>query len=91
MKQRHEGAAAGKPDRCLAGRVSTADHAHAFGAAELRLGRAGGVEDARAFVLLKIVDRQPPVLRAGGDQDRARGDLVILLQPHDVTSVARLQ
>ena len=43
------------------------------------------------FVLVKIVDRQPPVLRAGRDHDRARGDLVILLQADNVASVARLE
>ena len=85
MKQRHERAAAGQPDRGLAGRVAAADHADARGAAELRLGRPGGVEDADALVAREAVDRQAPVLRAGGDQDGARGDLVILFQPDDVT------
>ena len=57
MQQRNQCAASRKPDRRLAGRVSTTDHAHAFGAAELRLRRAGGEEDARAFVLGQ--DRRP--------------------------------
>ena len=56
MEQRHERAAAREPDRGLAGGVAAADHADARGAAELRLGRPGGVEDAQALVLGEAVD-----------------------------------
>ena len=61
------------------------------GAAELRLRRPGGVEDADPLVVGEAVDREAPVLRAGGEQHGARGDLVVLLEPHDVAPVSRLE
>ena len=91
MKQRHERAAAREPDGGLAGRVASADHGDPLGAAELRLGWAGGVEDAHALVLGESLDRKAPVLRAGREQDRLRGDLAILFQPQDVASVSRFE
>ncbi len=57
VQQRHERAAASEPHGGLAGRVSAADDGDALGAAELRLGRPGGVEDADALVLVEVVDR----------------------------------
>ena len=91
VEQGHERAAASEPDGRLPGGVASADHADARGAAELRLGRPGGVEDAHPLVLGEAVDRQPPVLRAGREQDGARRDLVVVLQPHDVASVPRFE
>ena len=72
VQQRDERAAAGEPDGGLAGRVAAADDADARGAAELRLGRPGGVEDADPLVLREAVDRQAPVFGAGREQHRAR-------------------
>ena len=63
-------AAAGEPDRRLRGRVAAADHAHPLAAAELRLGRAGGVEDADPLVVVEVVDRQAAVFGAGREQHR---------------------
>ena len=56
MQQCHERPAAGEPDRGLAGRVSSADNGHALAAAQLRLRRSGGVEDADVFVIGEVVD-----------------------------------
>ena len=84
VQQGDERAAAGEPDGGLPGGVAAADDADARGAAELRLGRPGGVEDAHALVVVEAVDRQAPVLGAGGEHDGARGDLVAVLEPHDV-------
>ena len=83
VEQRDERAAAGEPDGGLAGGVAAADDADARGAAELRLGRPGGVEDAHALELREPVDREAPVLRAGREQDGARGDLVVLFEAHE--------
>ena len=91
VEQRHERAAAREPDRGLARRVPAADDGDARGAAELRLGRAGRVEHAEPLVLGQPLDGQAPVLRAGREQHRARGDLVTLLEPDEVASVARLE
>ena len=91
VEQGHERAAAGEPDGGLAGGVPSADDADALGAAQLGLGRPGGVEDADSLVLVEVIDREPSVLRAGREQDRARGDLVIVFEADDVASVARLR
>ena len=68
VEQRHQRAAARQPDRGLPGGVPAADDADARGAADLRLGRPGGVEDADSLVVGEALDRQPPVLRAGREQ-----------------------
>ena len=91
MQERHERAALGEPDRSLAGGVAAADHADARRAAELRLGRAGRVEHARALVVGEILERQPAVLGAGRQDDGARDDLVPLLEPDNVAAVAGLE
>ncbi len=86
-----ERAAAGEPDRRLRRRVAAADHSHPLPGAELRLGRAGGVEDADPLVVLEALDRQAPVVGAGGEQDRSRRYLVALFEPHDVAVIAGLE
>ena len=91
MQEGDEGAAAREPDRGLRRRVAAADHADPLRAAELRLGRAGRVEDADPLVLLEVVDRQAPVFGAGREQDRARRDLVALLEPDEVAVGAGLE
>ena len=91
MQEGDQGAAAGQPDRGLGGRVAAADDADPLGAAELGLGRAGGVEDADPLVLLEPVDRQPPVFGAGREQHRAGRDLVAVLEPDEVAVVAGLE
>ena len=91
VKQRHERAAAREPDGGLAGRVASADHGDPLRGAELRLGWAGGVEDAHALVLGESLNRKAPVLRAGCEQDSPCGDLAILFQSHRVASVSRLE
>ena len=91
VQQRHERAAAREPDGGLAGRVAAAHDADARGAAELRLRRPGGVEDAQPLVVGETVDREPPVLGAGREHHGARGDLVVVLEPHDVAPVAGLE
>lgn len=88
MQQRDERAAAREPDGGLAGRVASADHADARGAAELCLRGARGVEHAHALVVGEPVDREAPILRTGRQKDGAGGDLVIVLEAHDVASVA---
>ena len=50
VQERDERAPARQPDCSLSGGVATADHRDPRSAAELRLGRAGRVEDARALV-----------------------------------------
>src|SRR3954468_14100790 len=91
VQQGYQRAAPSEPHGGLAGRVPSADNGHALGPAELRLGRAGGVEDTDALVLVEVVDGQAPVLRAGGDQDRSGSDFAILLQLDDVAYVAGLE
>ena len=73
------------------GRVAAADDADPLGAAELRLGRPGGVEDAEPLVVVEVVDRQAPVFGAGREQHRAGGDLVAVLEPDQVALVAGLE
>src|SRR5690349_1004283 len=79
VEQGDQSAAAGEPDRRLAGGVAAADHTDTGRATELRLGRPRGIEHADALVIGESLDRQAAVLRAGGEQDRARRDLVALL------------
>jgi len=59
-----------------------------WGAAELRLGWPGGVEDAQALVFLEMIDRQFAVFGAGREQDRLRRDFVAVLQLHHVVTLA---
>ena len=91
MEQRHEGAAAGEPDRRLGGRVAAADDADPLRAAELGLGRPGGVEDAHALVLVEAFDREPPVVGAGREDDRVGDHLVVALEPDRVPGLTRLE
>ena len=91
MEQRHERAAARQPDRRLSRRVAAADDPDPRRSAPLRLGRARSVEDADALVVLEVVDRQPAVVRAGGEHDGARRDLSVVLQPDDVAIGSRLE
>ena len=83
MQQRDERAAAREPDGGLAGRVASTNHGDTFGAAELRLGRPGGVEDAHALVSGEPLNRQAAVLRASRERDCKRGDLVVVLHLQD--------
>ena len=58
VQEGDEGAAAGEPDGGLAGRVAAADDPDPLAAADLRLRRAGRVEDADPLVALEVGDRQ---------------------------------
>jgi hypothetical protein len=91
VQQRDERAAAREPDGGLAGRVASTNHGDTFGAAELRLGRPGGVEDAHALVFGERLNRQAAVLRAGRQRDCQRGDLAVVLQSQDVASVSSFE
>ena len=82
VQQRGERAAAREPDGDLAGRAST-NQGDTLGAAELRLGRPGGVEDAHALVSGEPLNRQAAVLRASRQRDCERGDLVVVLHLQD--------
>ena len=91
MEQCHDRATASEPDGRLSGRVASPDHADPRGAAELRLGRSGRIEDADPLVLGEAVDGEPPVLRPCREQDGARRNLAVILQPDDVASVPRFE
>ena len=91
VQEGDEGAAAGQPDRRLGGRVAAADDADPLGAAELRLGRPGGVEDAEALVLVEVLDRQAPVFGPGREQHRLRRDLDVAVEPDPVAVLAGLE
>ena len=56
--------------RRLARGIAAADDDDLFAAAQLRLHERRPVVDAGAFELREIVERQPPVLRAGRDDHR---------------------
>src|SRR5207245_3677367 len=87
VEQRDEGAATGQPDGGLSGGVATADDGDTRGAAQLRLGRPGRVEDAQAFVIAQAVEGKPPVGGAGGEHDGACCDLVLFFESYEVSSV----
>src|SRR6478735_7168562 len=91
MKQGHERAAAREPDGRLPGGVPSTDDSDPGGAAQLRLGRAGGVEDTHTLEVGQIVNREPPILSPRREHHRTGRDLVTFLQPNDVASVARLE
>src|SRR4051794_6900397 len=91
VQEGDEGAAAGQPDRRLTGWVAAADDADALAAADLRLRRPGGVEDAEALVALEVGDREFAVFGPGGEDDSAGRNLVPLLEPDQVMPVAGLQ
>lgn len=91
MEQSHERAAAREPDRGLPARVAAADDRDARRAAELRLGRAGRIEHAPALVVGELVEREPPVVGAGGEDDGACRDLVLVFQSHEMSAVAWLE
>ena len=87
MKQRHQGASTGQPDGGLGGRVATADHAHPASGTAACLRWAGGVEDADPLELRKPLDGEAPVVGTGRDHDGARGDLIAVLDPDEVTLI----
>ncbi len=91
MEKGDEGAAAGEPDGRLAGGVAAADDPDPLTAADLGLRRPGRVEDADPLVALEVLDREFAVFGAGGDDHRAGGDLVALLEANRVVPVAGLQ
>ena len=91
MQQGDERAAAGEPDRRLAGGVAAADDGDARGSAELRLRRAGGVEDADPLVVGEVGDGQAAVLRAGREQHGPRADLLSVLEPDEMPAVPGLE
>ena len=85
MKQGHERAAAGEPDRGLTGRVASGHYADTRGAAELCFRGSRGVEDAQPLVVRESLDWRPPLLRPRREQIGPRNDLMISFQPdHDV-------
>src|SRR5262249_47001226 len=84
-------AAAGKPDGGLARGVAAAHDRHARAGAELRLGGARGVEGGQPLELGEPLDREPAVLRAGGEQDGAGGDLAVVLEADEMASGSRLE
>ena len=71
-RDRHGAVALREVDRGLAGGVAAADHDDGGAVADPRLEVRGGVIDARALEALQILDRQPPVACARGDDHRAR-------------------
>lgn len=91
VQERHQGAAAGEPDRCLRGRVAAAHDAHALSGADLRLRRTGRVEDAGPLEMVEVGNRQAAVLGAGREHDRVRRDLDAALEAHGVALVAGLE
>src|SRR5439155_14410983 len=91
MEQGDQRAAASEPDSRLSGRVAAADHGDARGSAQLCFRWSGGVEDARALVFGETLEREPPVVGTGGEDDRAGRDLVLLFQPYEVSPAARLE
>jgi len=91
VKQRHERSSSREPDGGLPGGVAAANDGDTRCAAQLRLGRAGRVEDADAFVVGEAVERQAAVVGARGQDDGSRGDLVVFFEPDDVSSVSRLE
>ena len=91
VEESDECAATGEPDSRLAGGVAAADDRDAVPGAELAFGRAGGVEHRRALELGQSVDREPPVLGARREQHRSRGDLSVLLEPDEMTTISRFE
>src|SRR5205823_2863980 len=91
VEQRDQGSAAGEPDGSLTGRVAAADHTDARRAAQLSLGRPGGVEDADSLVVAEAVDREPAVLCAGGQKHRTGDNDVIAVQPDEVPVLELLE
>ena len=70
--------------------VIPAHDTRARGAAQLRLRRPGGVEDAEPLVIGETVERSAGS-GAGGEDHGARRDLVVILEAHDVAPVAGLE
>ena len=91
MQERHERATPSEPHGSLAGGVAAADDSEARPGAELSLGRPRGVEDRQPLELRQALDREPAVLSAGRQKDGARGDLPVVLEPHDMPAVSRLE
>ena len=57
----------------------------------MSLGRAGRVEHAQPLEVRQPLDRKPSVLCTRREKNGAGGYLVSLLEPNDVTPIARLQ
>jgi len=91
VEQCHDRAAARKPDCGLAGGVATSDDGNPRCAAKVGLRRVCCIEDAQPLELRQPLVGWAAVLRASRSQNRARGDLVTLLEPDEVASVAWLQ
>ena len=66
----------------LAGGIASADDDNVFVAAELRFHEGCAVIDALSFEMGEISDARFVVLRAGGDDDRARGQFDAVIE-HD--------
>ena len=71
-------------DRGLPGGVAAADHEHRGAVADARLEVGRRVVDAGALEALEVLDGQPPVARAGGDDHRPGGDLAAVGEDDDV-------
>ena len=56
VKKRHQGAAAGKPNRRLSRGVAAAHDPYPGACASVSLRRAGGVENGQALVVLEAAD-----------------------------------
>src|SRR5262249_10314859 len=71
-------------ERRLSGRIATADDDHGRTATDTRLEIGRGVEDARTFEPLEIVDLEAAVLRARCDDDGPGRDLTAVGENDDV-------
>ena len=80
VEQRHQRAPAASQIAACAAELPPPTTPTRWAAAELRLRRAGGIEHGQALVVLEPVDRQAAVVGAGGDDDRPRRHLAVLVQ-----------
>src|SRR5439155_2952498 len=78
--ERHGTAALGQEHCRLTRRVATPHDNYRCTRAESRFEWRRGVVDAVAFELFQTIDRQPPVSRASGGNDRPRGDVGAIAQ-----------
>src|SRR5262245_12379695 len=83
--------AAGEPDGRLSRRVATADDGDARTGAALCFGCTRRVEDRQTFELGEPLDGEAAVLGARCEQDRAGGDLALVLEPDEVTAITGLE
>ena len=88
---RHAAALLGQVERGLPGGVPAADHDHLEARAALGLERRRRVVDAGTLEPLELGQRQPAVVRAGGDDDRPGRDLAAVGEHHGVERRARPQ